>query len=274
VLIPLSNLDAAQDPRLADYANLTDAQLRSRDFQGERSVFIAEGELVVRKLLTSRFPVRSLLLTPQGHERLRDTLSTLPAETPIFVAEPAVLERIVGFPFHRGVLACGERLPNPPLAELLRSRVLVIAEDMANTDNIGSIFRNLGCLAGRGAGVLLSPGCCDPLYRKALRVSIGFALEVPFATLEPWPAGLDQVAAAGFQVLAMTPDSTATALNDVPPTSSERFAVLLGAEGPGLSSGAFGHAPRKVRIPMAEGADSLNVATAAAVVLSRLVNPQ
>jgi tRNA G18 (ribose-2'-O)-methylase SpoU len=274
VLIPLTNLDAAQDPRLADYANLTDAQLRSRDFQGERSVFIAEGELVVRKLLSSRFPVRSLLLTPLGHERLGDALAGLPDETPIFVAEPPLLERIVGFPFHRGILACGERLPSPPLADLLRSRVLVIAEDMANTDNIGSIFRNLGCLAGRGAGVLLSPGCCDPLYRKSLRVSIGFALEVPFGSLEPWPDALEQVVAAGFQVLAMTPDPAATALSDLSLTFSERFAVLLGAEGPGLSSGAFGRASRKVRIPMAQGADSLNVATAAAVVLSRLVNPQ
>jgi tRNA G18 (ribose-2'-O)-methylase SpoU len=122
VLIPLSSPHDLQDPRLADYANLTDAQLRVRDFDGSRGVFIAEGELVVRKLLASRFPIRSLLLSRQGHERLGDALATLPPETPVFVADNPALESIVGFPFHRGVLACGQRLPHPPLADLLQSR--------------------------------------------------------------------------------------------------------------------------------------------------------
>jgi tRNA G18 (ribose-2'-O)-methylase SpoU len=270
VLIPLTS---TSDPRLADYANLTDAQLRSRDFHAQRPVFIAEGELVVRKLLTSRFPIRSLLLSHQGHERLQDALTTLPHDTPIFLADNPTLESIVGFPFHRGVLACGLRRPNPPLADLLTARLLVVCEDTANVDNMGAIFRNLGCLAGRASAVLLSPGCCDPLYRKALRVSIGLALHIPFATLEPWPTALTQVAAAGFKLLALTPDPAATPLIDIAQTSSERFAILLGAEGPGLSPGAFQHSTLRVRIPMAEGADSLNVATAAAIVLSRLVQP-
>lgn len=264
MLVPIND---PADPRLDDYRNLTDAQLRARDHAG---VFIAESELVVRRLLRSRFPTRSLLLAESARHRLANL--PLPDPTPVYLAPDNLLTEIVGFPFHRGVLAAGGRLPAPPLTTLLQSaRLLVILEDTANTDNMGAVFRNTACLAGRGAAILLSPGCCDPLYRKALRVSIGYALTVPFGPAEPWPAALADAADAGFTLVALTPDPHAEPLEALP--NGGRYALLLGAEGPGLSPAAMAHA-RRVRIPMAEGADSLNVATAAAVALSRLAVPQ
>ena len=264
MLVPITD---PADPRLDDYRNLTDAALRARDHAG---VFIAEGELVVRRLLSSSFPTRSLLLAHSAQHRL----TTLPVQdhTPVYIAPDDLLHTIVGFPFHRGVLACGQRLTAPPLADLLASRLLLVLEDTANTDNMGALFRNTACLAGHGSAILLSPGCCDPLYRKALRVSIGYALTIPYTTLQPWPDALDQLAAAGFQPLALTPSPSAEPLSAIPP--GPRYALLLGAEGPGLSPPALRRATRLVRIPMAEGADSLNVATAAAVALSHLTTPR
>ncbi len=264
VLLPLSD---PADPRLDDYRNLTDAALRARDHSG---VFIAEGELVVRRLLTSRFPTRSLLIARSAQHRL-DTLP-VPDDVPVYIAADDLLQTIVGFPFHRGVLACGQRLPEPPLTDLLGSRLLLVLENTANTDNMGALFRNTACLAGEGSAILLSPGCCDPLYRKALRVSIGYALTIPFTTTESWPDALDQVRGAGFELLALTPSPDAPPLDALAP--GRRYALLLGAEGPGLSDHALRRATRLARIPMAKGADSLNVATAAAVALSRLAHPQ
>ena len=180
--------DAGAD--LAAYSNLTDAQLRARDFSGDRGVFIAEGELVVRKLIGSRFPVRSLLVTEPGLERIGDALERLPETTPVYVAPVDLLQQIVGFPFHRGVLACGERAPDPPLESLLAgARALVILEDLANHDNVGGIFRNAAAFGA--TGVLLDPETCDPLYRKAIRVSAGAALVVPFARCSSADAMLD-----------------------------------------------------------------------------------
>jgi tRNA G18 (ribose-2'-O)-methylase SpoU len=262
----LVHVSDPSDPRLDDYRNLTDAQLRAR-----AGAFIAESELVVRRLLQSRFPTRSLLIAESARHRL-DKLP-VPDSTPVYIAPDDMLRQVVGFHFHRGVLAAGERLPPPPLPDVLSSaRLFVVLENTANTDNMGAVFRNTACLVGRGAAVLLSPGCCDPLYRKALRVSIGYALTVPFTHAEPWPQALSQVAQAGFTVLALTPDPHAEPVEALP--RGGRYALLLGAEGPGLSPGAFAHAARRVRIPMAEGADSLNVATAAAIALSRFAEPQ
>jgi tRNA G18 (ribose-2'-O)-methylase SpoU len=263
----LLSLSDPADPRLDDYRNLTDAALRARDHAG---VFIAEGELVVRRLLTSRFPTRSLLIARSAQHRLASL--SIPDHTPVYIAPDDLLHTIVGFPFHRGVLASGQRLPAPPLADLLSSRLLLILENTANTDNMGALFRNTACLAGEGSAILLSPGCCDPLYRKALRVSIGYALTIPFATADPWPDTLDQLRDAGFELLALTPNPDALPLDSLTP--GPRYALLLGAEGPGLSDPALRRATRLARIPMAKGADSLNVATAAAVALSRLAHPQ
>jgi tRNA G18 (ribose-2'-O)-methylase SpoU len=259
------------DPRLRDYANLTDAQLRDADWTGERGVFIAEGELVVRRLIASRFPVRSLLVTESGLERIQDALNALPAKTPVFVADQQLMAQIVGFPFHRGLLACGHRLASAPLDDLLtQARTLVVLEELSNADNVGAIFRNAGALAGPEAAVVLSPGCCDPLYRKSLRVSMGQALRIPFTRVSPWPDVLGRVTGAGFQLLALTPDSMAQDIHMIKAASGSKLALLLGAEGPGLTEAAFRHAAVRARIPMAPGADSLNVATAAAVALALL----
>lgn len=279
--------DPALGGLLAPYRDQKDAWLRAQREGGTGlaggpsgdGLFMAEGELVVRTLIgegaATGHRVVSVLCTPTRLAGMGDVLGRLPGGTPVLVAERRVLEGIVGFDLHRGILALGRR-ENPPTADdlIARSRVLVVCEDLANHDNTGAVFRNVACLVGAGdvggAGVLLSPGCCDPLYRKSLRVSMGHALRVPWARLEPWPAGLGRLRAAGFGLLALTPAEGAEDVRDVKHDPNGRVAVLLGAEGPGLSDGAMAMADQRVRIPMAAGADSLNVATALAVALSHL----
>lgn len=268
--MPVIEVSAPDDPRLRDYANLTDAQLRDADWAGSRGVFIAEGELVVRRLLASNFRVRSLLVTRAGLERLGDAAPSIPDTVPVYTIPQGIMSEVVGFPFHRGILACGERPVPLPLGSLLQTaRLLVILEDLSNADNVGAVFRNVGALAGSGASVLLSPGCCDPLYRKSLRVSMGQALRAPFTRATPWPDALERVSAAGFEVVGLTPDPSAVDIDGYRP-SAGKLALLLGAEGPGLTDAAFKFCRARVRIPMDPGADSLNVATALAVALAAL----
>lgn len=262
------------DPRLADFANLKDAVLRSREFAGEHARFIAEGENVVRHLVASAYPVRSVLASEVALRRCQDLWASLPTGTPIYTGPEAMLTEVVGFQFHRGVLACGERRAGPGAAEIVRtSRVLVVCEDLANPDNVGAVFRNTAALVGPGAGVLLSPRCCDPLYRKAIRVSMGHALRVPFATLAPWPEGLDGLREAGFEVVAMTPGEGAVEIDVLAAGPRRRVAVLVGTEGPGLTAGAMARATARVKIPMAAGVDSLNVGVALGIALHRLARP-
>lgn len=263
------------DARLTDYSDLKDAALRAREAAGLHGAFIAEGETVVRHLAASRFPVRSLLVASGQLHRVEDLFPSLPADVPVYVADDDVLSRVVGFQFHRGVLACGGRVAPPPLADLLvSSRVLVICEDLVNPDNIGAVFRNTAALAGEGAAVLLSPRCIDPLYRKAVRVSMGHALRVPFARLEPWPGGLALLREAGFTVAALTPGPGAVHLAALAAEPPRRLAILVGTEGPGLTPQALAASDVRVRIPMGAGVDSLNVGVALAVALSRLVTPR
>ena len=259
-------IDTPDHPLLADYRDLTDAQLRAREHRGEHAHFIAEGEGVVRHLLASRFPLRSLLLTPAfAQGRFADVIASLDPAIPVLVAEPPVMEQVAGFPFHRGVLASGQRLSDPPLDAILAdARLLVVCEDLANIENVGSVFRNLACMVDRAA-VLLTPRSCHPLYRKALRVSMGHALRIPFATLPDWPGSIRLLHDAGFTTLALTPRADAGSLRDLP--SPSRPAILLGSEGPGLHDATIDAAMQRVRIPMTPGSDSLNVATALAVAL-------
>jgi len=230
--------------------------------------------MVERLLAASRFEVRSVLGTPTALASLQHVLERCAA--PVYVARPATLQRVVGFNFHRGCLAAGVRRRNDTGLESLlepRGRRLLVALDgVTNPDNVGGVFRNAAALGADG--VLLGPGCADPLYRRALRVSMGGALHLPFVTLTDWPASLARLRASGFQVVALAPDATAVDIGAFGVTHPipARLALLLGAEGEGLSAAAGAAADVHVRIAMAPGVDSLNVATAAGIALHRLAS--
>lgn len=261
----------ADDPRIADYRNVPDPELIR-----ERGLFVAEGRRMVRTLLTgTRFPARSVLATESAYRALGDVLEAHRRDIlPVYVAEQACLDAIAGFHFHRGCLALGERPPPVATAELLADvaegpAVVVLLDGVGNPDNVGGIFRNAAAFGA--TAVLLSPGCCDPLYRKAIRTSLGASLQVPFATLAPWPGGFAELAGRGFTIVALTPDPSSVALGrfiDSPP--SRRLVFMLGAEGAGLSDAARAAADVDVKIPLAAGVDSINVATAAGIVLQRI----
>jgi tRNA G18 (ribose-2'-O)-methylase SpoU len=250
------------DPLLADYRELRDGERRRRD-----GTFIAESRQVVRRLLGgSRFRARSVLATESAAEDLRDVL---PEGLPVYLASEATLQRVVGFNFHRGCLAVGERGAQLGLDGLLDARVLLVLEGVTNPDNVGGAFRN--AMAFGAGGVVLAPGCSDPLYRKAIRVSMGGTLVVPFAHAQAWPEALARLRDHGFVVVALTPDGGADIgeLGTRRPVP-ERVALLLGAEGEGLSAAARGAADLAVAIRMAGPGQSLNVATAAGIALHRL----
>lgn len=273
-LIPVSTLS---DPRLAPYANMRDAELAQRtdplDAAAHGGLFIAEGELVVGRLIASRFRVQSVLTTESRMETLRDSLAPLAPETPLFIADQQTMNQIVGFNMHRGVLAIGVRGPSLSLPELLlRGGPIVVLEDLTNHDNLGGVFRNAAALGGTGVCVVLSPRCADPLYRKSIRVSMGAALCVPFIRATAWPDVLQDIAAAGYQVWGMTPGADTVELSEATrglgPTS--RVAVLLGSEGPGLTPEALAACTKRVRIAMRKTdptIDSLNVAMASGISL-------
>jgi tRNA G18 (ribose-2'-O)-methylase SpoU len=229
-------------------------------------LFIAEGELVLRRALRAGYAPRSFLVDTKRLDQLAD----LPAgAAPVYAATQDVLEKATGFHVHRGVLASFHRRPLPPATELLAgaSRVAVL-EDVNNHTNLGAVFRGAAAL-GVDA-VLLSPSCADPLYRRSVRVSMGEVLAVPYARLEPWPDALADVRAAGFTVLALTPSLDAVALQRLDTAARRRPALLFGAEGAGLSRAALAASDVRVAIPMRRGVDSLNVAAAAAVVFWEL----
>jgi tRNA G18 (ribose-2'-O)-methylase SpoU len=247
------------DARLSDYRALTDLELRTR-WELPNGLFIAEGELVLRRALRAGYRPRSYLIDAKRVDQLAD----LPDDAPIYAAAPAVLDGVTGFHVHRGVLASFHRLPLLTAAGLLAAAHRVaILEDVNNHTNIGAVFRDAAAL-GVDA-VLLSPTCADPLYRRSVRVSMGEVFAVPYARLEPWPDALATVRAAGFTVLALTPAPDAVPLQRLKPDQRARAALLLGAEGPGLSRHALAASDVPVKIPMRRNVDSLNVAAAAAV---------
>lgn len=259
-------IDDPRDPRLAHYFDLKDHLLRGAERRGERGTFIAESEQVVLQLVASGLEILSVALTPTRLDAVR---RVLPAGVTIYVVPEPVMPAVVGFNFHRGVMACGRRPPEPPLDRLLQeARTLVVLEHVSNQDNVGAVFRNLAGLAGTDSAVLLSADCCDPLYRKAIRVSCGHALRIPFRRAGDFWAELSEVRAAGFTVLALTPADDAVDIRRLPRPA--RPALLLGAEGPGLSERAQREADRRVRIPMRSQTDSLNVSVASAVALYAL----
>lgn len=247
------------DERIADYRALTDVELRTR-WEPPHGLFIAEGELVLRRALQAGYEPRSFLVETKRVGQLSD----LGGAAKVYAGDPEVLEQITGFHVHRGVLASFRRKPVRTAAEVLRNaKRAVILEDINNHTNIGAIFRGVAAL-GMDA-VLLSPTCADPLYRRSVRVSMGEVFAIPYATLEPWPQALQAVRDEGFSLLAMTPDATAVPIQRLSKRQRAKAALLLGAEGPGLSAHALNASDVKVRIPMRRGVDSLNVAAATAV---------
>jgi tRNA G18 (ribose-2'-O)-methylase SpoU len=244
------------DPRLAEYVDLTDPVMRRR-IEAERGFFIAESPLVVRRLLASDRRVRSVLVTPERYDALADALSVRP-DVPVYVASDDVLRRVVGFHLHRGVVAAADRWPLPePSAVLQHSRRVAVLQKVNDHENLGVLFRSAAALGADA--VLLDPECSDPLYRRCVRVSIGHVFVLPWTRV----AALDEVGAGGFTLYALTPDPAAVPIASI--AWPERVALLLGAEGPGLSDAWLARADERVRIPMQPGSDSLNVATAAAI---------
>ena len=256
----LITVDDPDDPRLADYTSLTDVELRRRR-EPEEGLFIAEGEKVIRRAGSAGYGMRSMLLSAKWIDRMRDVIDA--ATAPVYAVTPALAEQVTGYHVHRGALASMRRKPLPdPAGVLAAARRVVVMEAVNDHTNIGAIFRSAAAL-GMDA-VLLSPDCADPLYRRSVKVSMGAVFSVPYARLASWPHDLGTVVrAAGFHVLALTPAPDAADLSTL--ARPDRPALLLGAEGPGLTARALAAADTRVRIPMSHDVDSLNVAAAAAV---------
>jgi tRNA G18 (ribose-2'-O)-methylase SpoU len=259
-------IDSADDPRLADYTRLTDVGLRT-SLEAAHGLFMAEGTKVIVRAVAAGYPVRSMLLT-------RNRLVDLPAldaagtaDAPVYVVPDEVAERLTGYRVHRGALASLRRTELPEVAAVLRdARRIVVLEDLVDHGNVGAIFR---CAAALGVdGVLLSPRCADPLYRRSVKVSMGAVFAIPYARMTEWFEGLAELKHSGFKVLALTPDENATPITRA--SIGDKAALLLGTEGDGLSARWLHEADEAVRIPMHpvardKGVDSLNVVAAAAI---------
>ena len=273
--VALFQIDDPGDPRIADYQNVPDPALLER-----QQVFVAEGRLVVRRLLESkRLVTRSVMVTGPALTALDDLDVTA---IPVFVVPQAVMTSVTGFNIHRGCLAIGERGTPPDWRTLAATaRRLIVLERVANTDNVGAIFRNAAAF-GVDA-VLLGPDCADPLYRKAIRTSMAAALTIPFAYMAPWPDAIRILRGEGFRVLGLTPSPRAQNLSELfredrDPSgvlrgarpAGDRVALVAGHEGEGLTCDAMNACDTLARIPMTAGHDSLNVATAVAIALYEL----
>lgn len=257
----LESLDDADDPRLADYR-----EVKEPVWLRERGRFLAEGRVVIAALLASeRFRARSLLVTQTGLDALAPELAAADAELPVYRVERSLMDRLAGVRFHQGCVAAaqlGEPLSLQRVA-VASARHLLLLESVSDPDNVGTSFRN--ALAFGVDGVLLGPGCAPPLYRKALRTSMGAGLRVPFASADDWPAALSWLRESGFQLLALTPAPDAVELASV--RLAPRVALLLGNEGHGLSEAAQALADVRVRISMSDRADSVNVSAAGAIAM-------
>jgi tRNA G18 (ribose-2'-O)-methylase SpoU len=263
----------ADDPRLTDYVRLTDMELRTH-LEAAQGLFIAEGTKVIGRAVAAGYPVRSVLIA----ERRLGDLPALPATgAPVYVVPDQTAEQLTGYRVHRGALASLHRKPLPGTAALaVSARRVIVLEDLVDHANVGAIFR---CAAALGVdAVILSPRCADPLYRRAVKVSMGAVFAIPYARMAGWYDGLAGLRAAGFRLLALTPDPAATPIGAAMASEpiGQRTALLLGTEGDGLSSRWLHEADQAVRIPMnpgaqAAGVDSLNVVAAAAIACHVLV---
>ena len=259
-------VDDPDDPRLDIFQGLRDHILRQRrelpdgDMAG---VFISEGDVVVERALAAGYELVSILVDAKRTRPLPDAVGD---SVPIYAAGPDVLIRITGYHLHRGALACFKRRPVPTAVEVLAThdpRTVCVLENINNPTNMGVILR---CAAGLGIDAFFcDPTCSDPLYRRSGRVSMGEAYALPYARLDTFPGGLDVLRDHGFRLLALTPAADAVALDELRFEADERVAVLLGAEGPGLTEAVIGAVDQRVRIPMSGTVDSINVGSAAAV---------
>ncbi|MFI6349642.1 TrmH family RNA methyltransferase [Streptomyces sp. NPDC050560] len=285
---PLTITDP-DDPRLYDYTSLTDVELRRRREPAE-GLFIAEGEKVIRRARRAGYPMRSLLLTPKWAEVMSDVIAE--ATAPVYEVTPEVAERVTGYHVHRGALASMARAPLPPAAEVLAGargtaipepvddrnatgatprsaprkdagRRVAIFEDLVDHANLGAAFRNAAAL-GVDA-VFLTPRCADPLYRRAVKVSMGAVFHVPWTRLASWPKDAELFRRYGFVTAALCLSEKSITMDELAARRYDRLALILGTEGEGLSADALRVADERVRIPMAAEVDSLNVAAASAV---------
>ncbi len=267
ILAPMEpvRIDDPEDPRLADYRGVRDP-----DWLRRRGAFLVEGRASVRVLLEATgFRIRSVLVTDAALASMRDALAALGAGAPVYLVTPAVLQATSGVPFHQGCVAAAEVERAHGLDEILASaRRLLVLEDVANPDNVGGAFRS--AYAFGADAVLLTERCSPPLYRKAIRTSLGATLRLPFAVLHEWPADLARLAAAGFTRIALTPGGPALEIGQLGACLPPRVALLVGHEYDGLSPAALAGADLRVRIPMARPVDSINLAAACAIALERL----
>ena len=260
MIVPIHEVD---DPRLEPYRNV-----RERDLVGRDGLFVAEGRVVLEKLIAAH-PERlvSVLVASHRVESLADVLAGLPSATPVYSAAQTAMDEVVGFPIHRGILALGRRpevTATNLLAGLPPKALVVCLIGIANHDNMGGILRNAAAFGVNA--VLLDDSCCDPLYRKAIRVSVGAALTLPIARAGSADRLIEALMASKFEIVALSP-AGALDIDDLAPSS--RTAILFGAEGPGLPASILAQT-RSVRIEMAGGFDSLNVATTSGIVLHRV----
>jgi tRNA G18 (ribose-2'-O)-methylase SpoU len=266
VRMHVERITTLDDPRLADYRNLTDVALR-RLSEPEGGLYIAESSKVIARALAAGHRPRSALLQEQWLPDIEPELSGY--DIPVFVAEPALLESLTGYNLHRGALAAMHRPALPEPADVLaNARRVVVIEDVVDHTNVGAIFRSV---AGLGAdAVLITPRCADPLYRRSVRVSMGTVLQVPWTRLADWPEGARQLHDAGFHIAALALAEDSISLDEFAADPPVRVAIVLGTEGDGLSRAALAVADSVVTIPMQHGVDSLNVASASAVALYAL----
>ncbi|NBP85893.1 MAG: RNA methyltransferase [Mycobacteriaceae bacterium] len=261
-VIDVVDITDPADARVDDFRDLNSVDRRP-DLPTGKGLVIAEGVLVVQRMVASRFAPHAFLGTDRRLAELGPGLAEVTA--PFYRASAEVMAEVVGFHLNRGVLAAARRPPEQTASEIVAgARTVAILEGVNDHENLGSIFRN-----GAGLGVdavIFGAGCADPLYRRAVRVSMGHALLLPYARAARWPDDLQMLRDNGFRILAMTPDPAARVLAEVlGDLTGDKVAILVGAEGPGLTAAALRASDARVRIPMSRGTDSLNVATAAAL---------
>ncbi|MBD7957932.1 RNA methyltransferase [Microbacterium sp. Sa4CUA7] len=264
--MPIERVDDPTDPRLADYRDLTDVALR-RVLEPAGGLYIAESAKVIARAIAAGHRPRSVLV----QEKWVDDVADIAGDAPVYVVPAEVAEQLTGYAVHRGALAAMHRPVEPAVADVVAgARLVVVLEDIVDHTNVGAAFRSAAALGADA--VLISPRCADPLYRRSVRVSMGTVFQVPWTRMPPWPAARDMLHDAGFHIAALALADDAVSLDAFAAGRPDRVALVLGAEGDGLSRRALEAADTVVTIPMRGGVDSLNVAAAGAVALWSLTH--